>query len=490
MYRFEVPITGQGRLEAEWTDVLGRIVQRRHIPLDLAEAAEIRFSLDPSRAVTVKNELAVHISLDETDKSGTPAHRNHQAAASFIVTPNHTAWSDYQIIMWHPQTSAAYRALKRIGVTAGAVMSDRMDHPGSRVMEQVDTLLAADLRWYVENTATDFYAPYHRWFPDRPVNWLFEETKRRYWANPDDPAAFIREPSLSNPEWLAKIEHRLTGIVRALRPYRPLFYNLADEPGIADLAAFWDFDLSPPSLAAMRDWLKARYRDLARLNDQWGTAFAAWDDVVPMTTRDAMQHRDQNFSAWGDFKKWMDVAFARALKIGSDAVHAADREAVSAIAGAQIPGWGGYDYSRLASSVDAIELYHYGDNIEMLGSFNPDAIILTTSFRGGPVEIHRIWRELLRGSRGLILWDEKSEFVAKDGTVGDRGRETAPVFREIRDGLGALLINSRRHLDPIAILYSPASMRVRWLLDRKARGDDWTRRSASTAVFGRKWDQT
>jgi hypothetical protein len=80
----------------------------------------------------------------------------------------------------------------------------------------------------------------------------------------------------------------------------------------------------------------------------------------------------------------------------------------------------GYDYSRLASSVDAIELYHYGDNIEMVGSFDSDAIMITTSFRGGPAEIHRIRRELLRRSRGLILWDEKNEFVAKDGTVGDR----------------------------------------------------------------------
>ena len=42
-----------------------------------------------------------------------------------------------------------------------------------------------------------------------------------------------------------------------------------------------------------------------------------------------------------------------------------------------------------------------------------------------------------------------------------------------------MLINSRRHTDPIGVLYSPASMRVQWLLDRRATGEDWTRRSAS-----------
>jgi hypothetical protein len=77
------------------------------------------------------------------------------------------------------------------------------------------------------------------------------------------------------------------------------------------------------------------------------------------------------------------------------------------------------------------------------------------------------------------LWDAKSEFVRNDGSLGDRGREAAPDFGEIRNGLGALLINSRRHTDPIGILYSPASWRIQWLLDRRASAEEWSRRGAS-----------
>ena len=161
-------------------------------------------------------------------------------------------------------------------------------------------------------------------------------------------------------------------------------------------------------------------------------------------------------------------------------IEAADPGAVSAIEGAQIPGWGGYDYSRLASSVDAIEMYAYGENIPIARSFNPRLILLTTSFGNGPSEAHRVWRELLRGTRGLILWDDKSEFVGNDGSLGDRRREAAPYFGEMRNRLGALLINSRRHTDPIGILYSPASRRVQWLLDRRASVEEWSRRGAST----------
>jgi len=54
--------------------------------------------------------------------------------------------------------------------------------------------------------------------------------------------------------------------VRAYAPYRPLYYSLADEAGIADLAAAWDFDLAPASLAVMRVWLKQIYGTLAALN--------------------------------------------------------------------------------------------------------------------------------------------------------------------------------------------------------------------------------
>jgi len=187
-----------------------------------------------------------------------------------------------------------------------------------------------------------------------------------------------------------------------------------------------------------------------------------------------------NFSACADFKEWMDAAFARAITAGTEAIHQADPQAVAAIEGTQIPGWGGYDYSRLAASIDAMELYDFGDNVEIVRSFNPRLITLLTSGGRGAFEEHRLWREALRGIRGLILWDEKNEFVDADGNVAERGREVAPYFAELRGGLGALLINNRRHTDAIGVLYSPASMRVQWLLDRRASRSKRRRGNART----------
>ena len=197
-----------------------------------------------------------------------------------------------------------------------------------------------------------------------------------------------------------------------------------------------------------------------------------------MTTHEAMQRTDGNFSGWADFKDWMDEAFAASLRVGTDAVHAADATALSAIEGGQPPGWGGYDYARLASAIDVMELYDVADNVDIARSFNPNLIFLTTSSGTGPLEIHRLWRSLLRGGRGAILWDDQDQVVQHDGSPGARGLVMAPVFKELRGGVGALLIDSKPVTDDVAILYSPESQRTWWLLDRRPQGDAWSHRDA------------
>jgi hypothetical protein len=390
-------------------------------------------------------------------------------------------WRDYEIIIWQPQTSPELSSLKKIGVTAGTVHIPGNDYPEGAFTDEIGPLLGENLPWYVENIATDFYSPYHRWSAERPVNWKFQAAKALYLSNPNDLSALRREPSLSDSVWLDRIRERLTRTVQTYAPYRPIFYNLADESGIAELSIPWDFDFSEVSLKEMRVWLAAHYGSIAALNAEWNTHFADWDSVIPVTTRQAIARTDDNFAAWADFKDWMDEAFMRALQAGSDAIHRADSTALSGIEGAQIPGWGGYDYTRLARAVDVMEVYDGGGNVEIVRSLNPGLIMLTTSAASGAQERYQIWREFLRGSRGIILWDPNEAFAAKDGSLGTRGRDAAPLFRELRSGIAALVINSERHYDPVAVLYSPESLRTQWMLDWRPRGQAWAERDISAS---------
>jgi hypothetical protein len=328
--------------------------------------------------------------------------------------------------------------------------------------------------------ATDFYSAYHVYRRDRPYNWALLQAKELYRRDPSSIEALKRHPSFADPQWVTKIHDRLIESARTFSPYRPIFYNLADESGIAELAGFWDFDFSDHSLDEMRTWLKNRYGTLAALNGQWGTNFSTWDQVTPDTTREAMKRTDENYSSWADFKEWMDISYARALKTGVDAIHSVDPRAYVGIEGAQMPGWGGYDYARLSKTLDAMEPYDIGDNIEIIRSLNPHLAFITTAFATGPLEKHRVWYELLHGARGHIIWDPKSDIVEPDGTIGARGRDVAPYWNELRGGIGALMINSVRQADPIAIHYSQASMRTEWMKAQRPKGDAWMNRMSWT----------
>ena len=485
VYKTAWPSTGQGQLSIKWTDAYGRVIEDRKVPVTLTDESQVGFELDLRRAVAMQNELSVHFSFTGKNKKGEPDNREEDASASFVASPPKHTWWDYETIMWQSHTADQYAVLKTLGITAAMHRGKPVDLPEYLAKKDLpQDLLKNDLRWYLENIATDFYAEYHRWFPDRPVNWKFKEAKELYAKDPLSKEAFKRHPSLSDPEWLKTIHDRLVACARINAPYRPLFYNLGDESGIADLAAYWDFDFSDQSLAQMRTWLKERYGTLAALNQQWGTNFAAWDLVTPMTTNEAMKRSDDNFASWGDFKEWMDISFANAVKMGVDVVQSVNPEAYVALEGGQVPGWGGYDYSRLAKVLPAMEPYDIGGNMEILESLNPKLVRLITTGGRGREEKWRLWYELLHGNRGLIVWDDKYQFVNQDNTVGPRGKESAAFYTELISGIGALLINSERQSDPIAIHYSQPSLRIEWLLEQRPKGEAWVKRSSATEEGG------
>lgn len=391
-------------------------------------------------------------------------------------------WDDYQLIMWQDHGAGGMAGLARLGFSGV-----KLRGTGGQIdPDSVAARRRAGLPWFVENIATDFYAPYHRYTEGKPVTWLFDAARARRQQAPEDRGVFVRAPGLSDPAWLDAIRARLADVVRRQAPDRPLFYNLGDETGIGDLSANWDFDLSPASLAAMRAWLRTQYPDLDALNRQWGSRFETWETVVPDLTDDAMRRADDNFSAWADFKAWMDVAFAAAVRAGTDAVHGADPAALSAIEGAQVPGWGGYDYGRLARAVDVMEIYDSGNSLEVAHGLNPALIPLHTSFDTGLRADHATWRDLLRGGRGLIVWDELNDTVHADGAPGPRGRALAALVDRLRV-VAPVLIASRPAASSVAMLYSQASFRTRWMLDQRPRGAAWSDRDAERELDDNAW---
>jgi hypothetical protein len=80
--------------------------------------------------------------------------------------------------------------------------------------------------------------------------------------------------------------------------------------------------------------------------------------------------------------------------------------------------------------------------------------------------------------RGLILWDPDNNIVRPDGSPGPNAAGYAPVFGALRGDIGQRMIDAEPIHDSVAMLYSPVSFRVRWMLDHRPDGDAWMQRSA------------
>jgi hypothetical protein len=394
----------------------------------------------------------------------------------FCAPASAADWPGFQIILYQSQTAAALRALREIGVSA-AMLRARRDAAAAED-PHLALFRALGLRFYVENIATDFYSAYHRWQGATPVNAAFLADQARHRQDPTAIEPFLRQPSLVDQGWRALIAQRIARVVAGFRADHPLYYDLADEAGIADLSAAWDFDFSPRALNDFRAWLHASYHDLAALNREWGRHYRRWDEISPETTDEALRAGMADLAPWADFKAWMDLSFADSVGFGTKAVHAADPQALAALEGGQIPGWGGYDYTRLAKSVDVMEIYDFGASVAIARAMNARLITLMTIAVNDPNARAALWRGVLAGMGGVILWDEDAALASPDGGLGRAGRDFAPDFLALRGRLGDILMKARRPVDPIAILYSPASFRLRWLLDRAAEGGDWAARGA------------
>lgn len=388
-------------------------------------------------------------------------------------------WTAFHIILWQGGRNPAVLATARaLGVTDGRIIASRSAPVDTQALRrEAAPLVAAGLGFYVENIATDYYSPYHRYLPGHSPIWEMDKLRALRRVSPHDPALFRRHPGLENPVWQRRIARRLTTTVGVFGAM-PLFYNLADESGIADLASAWDFDTANSSLAIFRQWLRKRYGSVAALDRAWAAGYVRWAEVRPQLTDAALVRKVGNYTAWSDFKAFMDARFAAAVARGTAAVHAANPGARSALEGMQPSGWGGYDWARLAGSADVFEIYDFFGSLATARGFDPHAVLLSTTF-AGPDEVRLLWREALRGTRGAVVWNEPP-IVAADGKPSARGRLLAPSFHALAGALGRRLIAAPEPTAPVGILISQESFRLGWLLARRGAKGDWAQRSSGT----------
>jgi hypothetical protein len=409
---------------------------------------------------------------------------------------------DYPVLMWNfvdPMfTSGAEKAdlaiarFREMGCTGATLISSFVDHADYRETYRRLGLGAFehaandhaqyryrenDFPFYVMNLCP---ALYWGWDKAKPV---FAEQYAAF-ERDGDRSVFVRRPCVNDPAVEIETLRRVGHVMEGLADLRDLtvFYDYRDEASVTSFILASDSCFCEHCMARMRPWLASKYGDLEALNAEWETEFADWDQVVPLTSQEALERRRQghwNFSPWHDHRAFNDATFARICGLVGDEIARRDPQGRSGATGTQCPSvFGGYDFSQLVPACDWVEAYDFGRSVDLWRSFKArrDLPIVKTDFHGAEAAVLEamLWTYVFQsgGYGGTILWESNSLIDTSSETLAltDNAIRRGEVFAGLRSGLPKLLQQCDEISSPVAVLYSHASVNADFIT---AVADRW-----------------
>jgi len=474
-----------------WTDSYGRRVRSTPGRWN-RDRGNLAFAFDTADGqVALANFIHVEV----------PGTREPQGRTRFVVTRPLGPWDDYHIFLWATYPYGYYDELRKMGID-GCIAYKRVNF---------DHVLENDFVCYVDQVAPDEVSVYHRPYsqyiePPSPANknrnWFgrhwnmirnrYKEARARLKPlsvalDKEGQKTLWRASCPSDRGVQAKMRERIMNTVIQHKGLRPMFYNLADEHGTGDQAAPFDFCYCKHCMDRFRTWLERRYATLTALNAEWGTDFTLWREVLPLTTDDTLRRhaemKDFNFSSWADHREFMDDVMNGALAAMRDYGREADPTAVYASTGGQGPGaYGGWDFAKVAKSVDLHIPYNIFQNDEMLRSFRPKILKFAPYFGDSPELVRRMWYQLFHGDCGQIYWDNdepRGRFLERPTKKPSlRARRLGPTIKELTSGIAKQIMAMGPTHEHLAVHHSQASVRANWFMGTIPQGEKWVDRNS------------
>ena len=321
------------------------------------------------------------------------------------------------------------------------------------------------------------------------------ESARTTWRETRTDNLLRRPHCLTDPATTRATTRRISEVLDAVLPHRPLALTLDDEISLTRNGSPFDFCRSPTCLAAFRTFLRERYGSLVALNAAWSRTFDSWNDVVPLTT-DTVRRRElirpvsqRDFTDWSDHRDFMDRVFTRAVHDAAEQVRRRATDVPVGFTGGGAPSaFSGLAWSRMLEHVDVVEPYDIGGSRGLVGSFaRPNTVILRTVFRDeldARFNRHELFDYALRGDDGVIIWSAGDYFVDRRA---DRPTPWAEALREPLQNLAGEAFTKLHNATPvaarIAVVESMAANRMHWMNDSADDGPNWINRLSS-------WEET
>jgi hypothetical protein len=248
--RFLRAVTGP--VVVRWIDSFGRVSDEQTLSVG-SGTVTAPFSFNMRAGLTYVNWIRVTV-------NGVP----QVATAKFMLSPEHTPWNDFHTISWAHYPDGFFDQLRAAG----------MDAIIAYVNDDFDPVLDNDFRYYVEQMAWEVFSIYHK---DQT---MWRSLLAKVSTDRDNLDLWVRQPCVNDPATTAYLHDHISRFARMYGPFRPLFYNIADELGQGDQIRPNDFCHSKYCTDKFAEYLRAMYRVPPQVADEWGVGeFTRWDDT-------------------------------------------------------------------------------------------------------------------------------------------------------------------------------------------------------------------
>ncbi len=242
-----------GPVVVRWMDSFGRVAGEQKLSLTGPSAVAAQFSFNMRAGLTYVNW--VRVTVNDVPQVAT---------AKFMLSPAHRRWDDYHTISWAHYPDGYYNQLRDAGMDAIIAYTKENNNP----------VLDNNFKFYVEQLAWEVYSIYHK---DQP-EWRALLTKVS--LDRENLDLWVRSPCLNDPETIEYLRKSLTRYVRAQRPFRPLFYNIADELGQGDQIKPNDFCHSKFCTEKFSQFLRREHGLPSGVAQEWSVGeMTHWDDA-------------------------------------------------------------------------------------------------------------------------------------------------------------------------------------------------------------------
>ncbi len=436
-----------GILTSRLIDNYGRLVDEQSQEVSFQGEKTYSVTLNSNQVITNlgKSDYILLVNGNQTD---------HKVKEHFFLQPR--IWDDYDITMYHFGPNpvpgvwpAVDRQLRELNVTTLAAYTvSNSKHANYKVQAQTR----------IQGVESPDSGPDLKYYEDMVNKYL--ETHDKH--------LLVRKYGLKDTVYLNSVRKDLTARLKKWKKFSPSAYYIYEEPSITRYDGALDLDFSDISLNAMREWLKGKYSSLQELNDQWGTNFTQWAEVIPDDTYEARERG--NYSSWADHRSFMEVCWADQFKFVKEIVDEVDPGGLVQLSGTQATSsHNGYDYSLINPHIGQMNPYNIDNQLEYHMTFNPDLKVSGQAGYGalGKGVLYDYYHHLFLKETGgsYIFWQVSS--MNPDLRICQAGADMKEGFDEmLKRGIGRLISSYEPENElKIALHYSYPSIHATWIVD-------------------------